>query len=112
MSYYVIKGPRGQSNYLADMPEYAHPQWSSRSDARRFSDEDSAWRWMQEVQAAHPQGGYQATVVRVNTVRDWRSERAQLRNERDSWRAMSSLKDDEIRRLKAEIARMREAKER
>ena len=115
MSYFVIKGPEGQGQYLCSMPGHKCPQWYyQRTDADRFPDEESAWRRLRVVQCMHAGMNYSGRVVRVNTLRDWKAERAQLRADLASWRAVADLRKDEIDRLGkrvAELATVSEGKE-
>lgn len=94
MSYYVIKGPWSSRNYLCSVPGHACPQWidgrEGRSKAYRFPDEDSAWKWLQLVIRKHEDFDL-ARVVRVNTLRDWKAERAMLRSENEALRTRLSM---------------------
>lgn len=97
MSYYVIKGPADNRQYLGAQvcngTDFGCPQWrGTRAEANKFPDPESAWKWLDLVQKKHPDGWYQGRVVRVNTLRDWQAERAQLRRDRDLWRAMAELR--------------------
>lgn len=79
MSYYIIKGPAENTQYLCALPGYDCPQWSSRKDARRFPDAESAWKWLDAVQRQNPSAWLQGRVVRVNTMRDKNAEIGRLR---------------------------------
>lgn len=84
MSYFVIKGPEYQGQYLCWMPGHDCPQWwHKRADAKRFPDEESAWKYLTMTLKKYrdASGNYVGRVVRVNTVRDWQAERAMLRAE-------------------------------
>lgn len=91
MSYYVIKGPRDYGEYLGLIGGYTCPQWNSRQHARRFPDRDGAYNWLDQVQKDHASSGsYLGRVVRVNTVADWRAERARLLAEIERLRSLRS----------------------
>ena len=89
MSYYVIKGPGAFSQYLCEMPGFGCPQWwHSRAKARRFPDAEGAHKWVADVQKTYTDHGtYAGRVVRVNTVKDWKAERARLLAEIERLRA-------------------------
>ena len=80
MSYYVIKGPDSNAQYLCVIAGHDCPQWYDRKGARRFPDPESAWNWLGEVKHVHGQraGSYLGRVVRVMTTADRRAERARL----------------------------------
>lgn len=113
MSYFVIKGPRTQGQYLCSLPGHSCPQWwHERSKANRFPDEESAWRWLEAVASSHSkEGSWFGRVIRVNTLRDWKSERAQLRAEANSWRAIAELRREELEQIKASAPFTSSAKE-
>jgi hypothetical protein len=102
VSYFVIKGPAENSQYLCIMPGQNCPQWFERAKAERFPDAESAWKFLDAVQKKHPDAWYQGRVVRVNTLRDWKAERAQLRRDVANWRAVADLRQGEIARLREE----------
>lgn len=105
MSYYVIKGPFSGRNYLCSLPGYKTPQWldgkEGREKANRFPDEDSAWKYIQLIVRENPKFDT-GRVVRVNTLRDWKAERAQLRADRDNYRALTDIMRIEIKSLTRE----------
>lgn len=103
MSYFVIKGPAEGGSYLSILPDHATPQWwDSRAKANRFPDAESAWKWLDVIQKQYPDSWYQGRVVRVNTLRDWKAEREQLRRDLANWRAIADLRNGEIARLRKE----------
>lgn len=79
MSYFVIKGPAENGQYLCALPGYSCPQWSDRKNARRFPDAEGAWKWLEAVQKETPAAWFQGRVVRVNSMRDKNAEIARLR---------------------------------
>lgn len=105
MSYFVIKGPHDGGNYLCSMPEQATPQWYTKGHAIKFPDADSAWKFIELcAERGHARVG---RVVRVNTIRDWKAERAQLRASRDHWQAVAEMRAELLRTADD---RMREAR--
>ncbi len=83
MSYFVIKGPGDFQQYLCPFCSHDCPQWwHEREKAMSFPDADSARAWLRTVQERYrDHGSFNGRVVRVNTVRDWKAERGQLRAE-------------------------------
>jgi hypothetical protein len=102
VSYFVIKGPWGDNNYLCSLPDQPTPQWYGRKEAMRFPDADSAWKFMESwCKREYPRLG---RVVRINTVRDWKAERAQLRARHDELRLHLDLKEMVIKGLQARVS--------
>lgn len=103
MSYFVIKGPFDSNNYLCSIPEHDTPQWYGKQQAIRFPDADSAWKfmsiWVERDRSAIRLG----RIVRVQTVRDWKAERAQLRACNDQLRLHLELKEMVIKSLQARL---------
>lgn len=117
MSYFLIKGPGDFGQYLCSLDGYREPQWwNLRKSARIFPDRDSAERWLAWVKEQfRDAGSYDGRVVRVNTVRDWKAERGQLRAEiRRLRRIIPTCKrgpkacDTEIERLRAGLVAIRD----
>jgi hypothetical protein len=83
MSYFLIKGPGDFGQYLCPFAGYECPQWwHEREKAMTFPDADSAAKWLKSVQETYAEhGSFNGRVVRVNTTRDWKEERKQLRTE-------------------------------
>ena len=102
MSYFVIKGPHNENNYLCTMPDHETPQWYRKQNAIKFPDAESAWKFMTAwcKQREYPRLG---RVVRINSSRDWRAERAQLRAYNDQLRLHLDLKEMVIKGLQARV---------
>jgi predicted NAD-dependent protein-ADP-ribosyltransferase YbiA (DUF1768 family) len=101
MSYFVIKGPHDSGSYLCSMPDHETPQWYSKKEAIKFPDADSAWKFMETwCRNEYPRLG---RVVRINTTRDWKAERAQLRAYTDQLRLHLELKEMVIKGLQARV---------
>ena len=109
MSYYVIKGPAGNGQYLGPTVcggfDYGCPQWcGTLQEAARFPDADGAWKWLDLVQEQHPDNWYSGRVVRVQTARDRMAERAQLRQRIAELELHLDMKEMVIKGLQRELA--------
>lgn len=114
MSYFVIKGPGAFGQYLTPMASFECPQWwHERDKAMSFPDADSARKWLRSVQERYSDhGSYAGRVVRVNTVRDWKAERRQLRSEIARLRAIIPTCERGPKACDAELADLRSERDR
>lgn len=110
MTTYVIKGPQNSSNYLCTLPAYATPQWHALQGADRFPDAESAWNYIAHLVEKHGTS-YVARVVRLNTVHDWRAERARLLAEVDRLREVKHTSGRLANTRDAQMAHARAIKE-
>jgi hypothetical protein len=111
MSYFVIKGPGEFGQYLCPFASHDCPQWwHERSKAMSFPDAESARAWLRAVQERYTNhGSFNGRIVRVNTVRDWKAERLQLRAEIKRLRDAIPLCSRGPKACDAEIEGLREA---
>jgi hypothetical protein len=111
VSYFVIKGPGEFGQYLCHIDGHDCPQWwHERPKAFHFPDAQTAKRWLSTIQKSYTEhGSFNGRVVRVNTVRDWKAERDQLRSEIARLRGLLPTCSRGPKACDAEIAALRAA---